>query len=220
MKYCRATLSVVHPSFVQPLCSFYSTNPVVLRNLQLLLLLFCQRHCLQTTQACCCCCCSVNATVSRPHRHVAVVVVLSTPLSPDHTGMLLLLLFCQRHCLQTTQACCCCCCSVNATVSRPHRHVAVVVVLSTPLSPDHTGMLLLLLFCQRHCLQTTQACCCCCCSVNATVSRPHRHAGVVVLSTPLSPDHTGMPVLLFCQRHCLQTTQACPCSTRTKDFPF
>ena len=239
-------------------CCCCSVNATVSRPyrpvsvLLLLLLLFCQRHCLQTIQAglstsvvvvvvlstplspdhtgrsqyfCCCCCCSVNATVSRPYRPVSVL-------------LLLLLLFCQRHCLQTIQAglstsvvvvvvlstplspdhtgrsqyfCCCCCCSVNATVSRPYRPVSVL-------------LLLLLLFCQRHCLQTIQAglstsvvvvvvlstplspdhtgrsqyfCCCCCCSVNATVSRPYRPVSVLLLL-----------LLLFCQRHCLQTIQA------------
>ena len=44
----------IHPSFVQPLCSFYSTNQVVLTNLQLHLLMLCQRHCLQTIETCRC----------------------------------------------------------------------------------------------------------------------------------------------------------------------
>ena len=177
----------------------------------------CQCHCLKTTQACQCYTRSVSATVSRPHRHASVTHALSVPLSRDHTGMPVLHTLCQCHCLETTQACQCYTRSVSATVSRPHRHASVTHALSVPLSQDHTGMPVLHTLCQCHCLKTTQACQCYTRSVSATVSRPHRHAGVThALSVPLSQDHTGMPVLhTLCQCHCLKTTQACRCYTRS-----
>ena len=136
---------------------------------------------------------------------------MSVPLSQDHRGMPGLHTLCQCHCLKTTEACRGYTLSVSATVSRPHRHAGVTHSLSVPLSQDHTGMPGLHTLCQCHCLKTTQACRSYTLSVSATVSRPHRHAGVThSLSVPLSQDHTGMPGLhTLCQCHCLKTTHAC-----------
>ena len=104
----------------------------------------------------------------------------------------------------------------------------VVVALSVPLSQDHIGMPVLHTLCQCHHLKTTHVCWRYTRSVSATISRPHRHAGVTrsvsatvsrpsrhagithALSVPLSQDHTSMPALhMLCQCHCLKTIQAC-----------
>ena len=166
----------------------------------------CQCHLLKTTQACRRYTRSVSATFSRPHRHARVTHVLSVPPSQDHTGMPALHTFCQCHILKTTQACRRYTRSVSATFSRPHRHAGVTHVLSVPPSQDHTGMLALHTFCQCHILKTTQACRHYTSSVSATISRPHRHAGITqALSVPPSQDHTGMlPLHMLCQCHCLK----------------
>ena len=118
---------------------------------------------------------------------------------------------CQCHRLKTTQACRRYTRSVSATVSRPHRHAGGTHALSVPPSQDHTGMPAVHTLCQCHRLKTTQACRRYTRSVSATLSRPHRHAGVThALSVPPSQDHTGMPALhTLRQCHRLQTTQAC-----------
>ena len=182
----------------------------------------CQCHLLKTTQACRRYTRSVSATFSRPHRHAGVTHVLSVPPSQDHTGMPVLHTFCQCHLLKTTQACRRYTRSVSATFSRPHRHAGVTHVLSVPPSQDHTGMLALHTFCQCHILKTTQACRHYTSSVSATISRPHRHAGITqALSVPPSQDHTGMPALhTFCQCHLLKTTQACRRYTRSVSATF
>ena len=171
----------------------------------------CQCHRLNTTQACRRYARSVSAIVSTPHRDAGVTHALSVPPSQHHTGMPALHTLCQCHRLNTTQACRRYARSVSATVSTPHRHAGVTHALSVPPSQHHTGIPALRTLCQCHRLNTTQACRRYTRSVSATVSTPHRHAGVThALSVPSSQDHTGMPALrTLCQCHRLNTTQAC-----------